>query len=495
MGVRLALGASRARLVRQFLTESLLLAAAGCAVGWWMVGIAIDTVVAYGPANIPRLNEARPDGTVLVFAVAVSLAAAVIFGVAPALGATRVRVGDVLKDSRAGGLTSRATRRLHRLLAISETAVTVALLIAAGLLVQSFARMQRVNVGFEPAGVYAAHVSLPRAKYSQPYQREALLTQLLDNVRRQQGLSAAGAISYLPMSGSNYGFFFYLEELPDRDAVISVRHVGGDYFRAMRIPLRRGRLFTGRDDSRAAPVAIINESTARHYFATADPIGRRVASTGDHVLREIIGVVADVRFDGPARSDQDELYLPYRQVPWPAMIIVVNSTLTADQVIAALRRQVAALDPDQAVAEIRPMASVVAASMTQQRFTSGLLGVFALLATTLAVIGLYGVTTLFVTERRHEFGIRMALGARPADVMTFVMTEGARMIGSGAIAGVAGAFAARRVLSGLLFGVTASDATTYAAGTALVCLVALAACFVPARRAITADPILALRQS
>ncbi len=296
------------------------------------------------------------------------------------------------------------------------------------------------------------------------------------------------------MGRSNYGFFFYLEESPDRDAVISVRHVGGDYSRAMQIPVRSGRVFTDRDDSRAVPAAVINESTARHYFGTADPIVRRVASTGDHVLREIVGVVGDVRFDGPAKSGQDELYLPYRQVPWPAMTIVVNSTLPADQVIATVRHHAAALDPDQAVADIRPMTAVLAASMTPQQFTSGLLGVFAALATTLAVIGLDGVTALFVAQRRHEFGIRMALGAHPADVLALVMSGGARTIAIGAALGMAGAFAARRVLSQLRFGVSASDLPTYAMGGALVCLVGLAACFVPACRAIAVDPIQVLRE-
>jgi len=494
IAVRLALGAGRARLVQQFLIESLLLSAAGCALGWWAVSLVIDVLVSRAPANIPRLRDIQADTTVLAFAVAVSFITAIVFGIAPALRATRVRVGEVLKDGRAGGTTNRAAGRLHQLLATSETAVTVGLLIAAGLLFQSFVRLQRADIGFEPAGVYAAHVALPLAKYPRPADRERFFTQLLDSVRRQPGLGDAGAVSYLPMGGANYGFFFHLEETPDRDNVIAVRHVGGGYFHAMQIPLRRGRVFTDRDDARAAPVVIINESAAKHFFGESDPVGRRIASTTDNVLREIVGVVSDVRFDGPAKSGQDELYLSYRQVPWPAMTVVVRSTLAADDVIAALRRQVAALDQDQAVADIRPMPAIVAASMTQQRFTSGLLGMFALLATTLAVIGLYGVTTLFVTERRHEFGIRMALGARPEDVLRLVMTQGARMIAVGAVVGIAGALAARRVLGGLLFGVTASDVTTYAAGTALVCAVGLVACFVPASRAVSADPLRALRQ-
>jgi len=494
IGVRLALGASRARLVRQLLVESLLLSGAGCAVGWWAVTLVIDILVARAPANIPRLRDAQPDAMVLAFALVVSCVTAVVFGVAPALRATRVRVGDVLRDSRPGGLTSRAAGRLHRLLATSETAVTVALLIAAGLLFQSFVRMQRTDVGFRPEGVYAAQIALPRAKYPQPADRERFFTRLLDNVRRQPGLADAGAISYLPMGGANYGFFFYREDAPDRESPIAVRHVGGEYFHAMQIPLRRGRVFTDRDDARAVPVAVINESAAKHHFGDGDPIGRRIASTSDRVTREIVGVVSDVRYDGPARSGQDELYVPYRQLPWPSMSIVVRSTLPADQVVASLRGQVAALDADQAVADIRPMPGIVAASMTQQAFTSGLFGVFALLATTLAVVGLYGVTTLYVSQRRHEFGIRMALGARPEDVLRLVMTEGARMVAIGAVVGVAGALAARRVLSGLLFGVTPSDVTTYAAGAAIVCIVGLVACFVPARGAVSADPLRALRE-
>jgi len=493
IAVRLAIGASRGRVIRQLLTESVLLSLAGCAVGWWAVSLVIDVLVAHAPASIPRLRETQSDLTVLLFATAVSLVTGVLFGLTPALRATRVRASDVLKDTRSEGRTSGMTRRLHHLLAVSETAVTVALLIAGGLLFQSFTRMQNVDVGFQPAGVYAAHVSLPRAKYAEPPGRERFFTQLLDRLRLQPGLANVGAISYLPMSGSNYGFIFYREESPERENVIAVRHVGGDYFRAMRIALRRGRVFTDRDDGRATPVAIINESTARHYFADADPIGRRLASTSDRILREIVGVVADVRFDGPARSGQDELYVPYRQIPWPAMTIVVNSALAPDQVIAALRREVAWLDPDQAVADIRPLTAIVAASMSRQEFTSGLFGVFAILATTLAVVGLYGVMTLFVSERRREFGIRMALGARPADLLQLVMKEAVWMVGVGAAAGILAALALRQVVSSLLFGITASDMLTYAISTAIVCSVGLVACYLPARRAVALDPVHALR--
>jgi putative ABC transport system permease protein len=493
LAVRLAVGASRGRLIRQFLTEALLLSFAGAAGGSWAVTLVMDVLVARAPANIPRLRDATPDLSVLVFAAVLSVGTVLIFGIAPAWRATRVRVGDVLKDGRPDGSTSRATARLHGFLAVSETAVTVALWITAGLLLQTFVRMQHVDLGFRPANVYAAQINLPRAKYSDAAKRERFFTQLLDNVRHQPGLANAGAVSYLPMGGSNYGFIFYREESPDRDSVISVRHVGGDYFRAMSIPLRRGRLLDDSDDGRAKPVVLINESAVWHFFGETDPIGRRVASTSDRVLREIVGVVGDVRFDSPAQSGQDELYVPYKQIPWPSMTIVVNSRLSPNEVVGALRHEVTLLDPDQAVADIRPMTSIAAASMTEQQFTSGLLSTFALLATVLAVVGLYGVMSLFVTERRREFGILMALGATRAQVRRLVLGRGVRMVGAGAVLGVVAAVAMARALSGLVFGITTSDVTTYAVSAAAMFAIGLAACFLPAQRAVSTDPVHALR--
>lgn len=299
------------------------------------------------------------------------------------------------------------------------------------------------------------------------------------------------------MDGSNFGFFFFVEGQPSlglgRDPVTSARHVSSDYFQVMSIPLRRGRTFTDGDNAQSRPVAIVNETTARRYFSHVDPIGRHLATTGDNVMREIVGIVGDVHFDGPARSDQDEVYLPYRQVPWPSMTVVAASPLAADQVAAVLRQEVARLDPDQAVADVTPMQHVVAASTTQQQFTSSLLGAFALLATTLAVIGLYGVTTLFVNQRRYEFGIRMALGAQRSDVLLLVMGQGMRAILGGAIAGLLGALLGSRALTGLLFGITATNPATYVGAALALCVAGVISCYVPARRAVAVDPAVALR--
>ena len=497
LALRLAIGASRGRLIRQLLTESVTLATGGCLVGVLAARIAIAVLIARGPANIPRLQDASPDAWVIAFAVLLAGVSALVFGIWPALRATDVSAGEVLRDGRAGGTTSRASARLQRWLATSETALTVALLIAAGLLFESLMRLEAVNPGFTAEHVYTAHVTLPRGKYADPAQREQFFTELLRNVEALPGVSSAGAISYLPMGNDNYGFFFYVEGQehlgPGRDHVIAVRHVSADYFKTMRIPVRSGRTFTEQDTAGAEPVTIINESAANKFFPGVNPIGRHVANSGDRIMRRVVGVVGDVHYDGPTRSGQEELYLPYRQVPWPSMSIVVASDQSSDAVARALRTEVSRLDRDQAMTEIRTMASVVAATTTQQQFTTSLLGTFAILATALAAIGLYGVVALFVSQRRHEFGVRMALGASRLDVLRLAMREGVNVIGVGTIAGLTGAALGSRALSGLLFGVTATSPSVYAGAIAILVVIGLVASYVPARRATSVDPARALR--
>ena len=494
IAVRLALGASPARLLRQFLTESLVLALFGCGLALALAELVIRVVAERGPANIPRLGDSHIDGTVLLFAVLISCATAVLFGIAPAWRSARINVNDALKSARITGVGS---RRTHNFLASSETAIAMALLIASGLLIQSLVRLQAVNPGFNAENVLTAHIALPREKYRQPFQRRAFFRQLLQKLKAHPGINAAGAISVLPMSGSNYGFFFYVEGSPSlgsgRDPVISVRHVSADYFRAMSIPLHAGRFFTDEDNEQSRPVAIINETTAQRYFAGINPVGKHLASSGDHVMREIIGVVSDVKFDGPARAGQEELYLPYQQVPWASMTIVVRSNLDAQRIVAMLRHEVTLIDPDQPIAAVRPMRSIVAGSTAQQRFTTSLLGAFALLAVSMSCIGLYGVVAFFVTQRTREFGIRMALGARRGNVVLLVLGQGVRIILIGACVGIAGVLAASRLLQGLLFGIAAANPATYAIAALLLAAIALLACWVPVLRATRVDPMLALR--
>jgi putative ABC transport system permease protein len=365
------------------------------------------------------------------------------------------------------------------------------------LLFESLVRLRAVAVGFNPEHVVTAQISLPADKYREPWQRENFFTALLRDVEAQPGIAAAGATSYLPMSGANFGFFFFVEGRPHlgvgRDPTIAVRHVSADYFRVMRIPLHRGRTFEDGDGADSQPVAIVNESTARRYFADTDPIGRHLANSRDGLMREIVGVVGDVRFDGPSRDPQDELYLPYRQVPWPSMTLVASSTMAVDAVAGELRRAVARVDRDQAIAEIRPMPSIVAATTAQQQFTGSLLASFALMATVLAAVGLYGVVALFVSQKRHEFGVRLALGAQRTDVVWLVMREGAWTIAAGTAIGLAAALGFGRGLRSVLFGVSASEPSTYAAAALVLAAIGLLACYLPARRATAIAPVDVLR--
>jgi putative ABC transport system permease protein len=495
IAMRLALGASSMRVIRQFIAESLVLALLGCAAGLPLAAVGIRVLTTYGPRDIPRLSNAGIGGWVLLFAILVSFITAILFGVAPAWRASNMRVNEALKEGSSMTL-GRRRGMIHKLLACSEVAIACALLISAALLLESLARLQRVDPGFDAQRVLTAQISLPPARYPQPTQREAFFTQLIHNLQAQPGMQMVGATSILPMSGTNLGIFFYVEGQPSlgtRDSVISVRHVSADYFRAMRIPVRAGRFFTEQDNAQSQPVVIVNETAAKRYFAGKNAVGLRLASSGDHIMREIVGVVGDVKFDGPAQPDREELYFPYLQVPRGAMTFVLRSGVSTDKMVAALRHEVARLDPDQPVSHVRVMDSIVAGSMSQQHFTTSLLGIFAFLALSISCIGLYGVLAFLVTQRTREFGIRMALGATRKDVLQLVLRQGLGITFSGIGIGVPGALAASRLLRSLLFGVTRLHASIYLGSAALLSVIALLACMAPMLRATRVQPTVALR--
>jgi putative ABC transport system permease protein len=497
VAVRLTLGASHRRVVRQFLTEALLLALGGGLLGILFARAAVTTLVAMGPADIPRLAEAVPDYRVLAFAILVTSLTAVVFGVVPSFRLKSVALGESLKDGKPGSVTHRFAGQLQQWIAASETAVTVVLLIAASLLFRSLIRLQAVEPGFGIENITTAQISLQQNKYSEPFQREAFFTHLLDDLRAQPGMAGVGATSYLPMSGSNYGFYFFIEGQPHlgvgRDRVISVRHVSPRYFHGMQIPIQRGRPFSESDRADSEPVAIINKTAARMFFEDVDPLGKRIANSRDGILRRIVGIVGDVRFNGPDHGAPAELYLPYRQVPSPSLTVVVSSSLPLDIVSSAIRQSVRQVDRDQAISEIRTMQRVVASTTIQQRFTSSLLGTFAVVATALAAIGLYGVVAVFVSQRRQEIGVRMALGAQRQDVLGLVMRHGARAISAGIVIGLLGALTLNRLMSGLLYGISSTEPASYAIGAAVLLLSGLLACYLPARRATKVDPARALR--
>jgi len=497
VAVRLALGASSARLLRQFLAEATLIAAGGGLIGVVLAKVAVTLLVTHGPAGIPRLADAAPDRLVLLFAAGLAGLTAIVFGLAPALRVRGLALGEALKAGRSAGLISRASGRVQHWIATSETAITVVLLVAAILLFQSLTRLQAVDPGFDADHVTTARITLPPTRYDTPERRETFFTALIEDLQAQPGIATVGATSYLPMAGDSFGFFFFVDGRPHlgvgRDPTISVRHVSADFFAALRVPVRRGRVFTSSDTARAPLVALINERAARTFFPDADPIGQHVANSRDGIMREIVGVVGDVRFFGPAQDVPAELFLPYQQMPWPAMTVVASSTLPADSIASTIRRSVRRLDPEQAVSDLRPMPVVVASTTRQERLTSALLGAFAFMATALAATGLYGVIAMFVSQRRHEFGIRLAVGAQRTDVFWLILRHGITVMVIGTAAGLAGAAAASRLMTSLLFGVGAAEPMSYVIGCAVLFASGLLACYFPARRAMAISPALTLR--
>jgi len=367
----------------------------------------------------------------------------------------------------------------------------------AGLLIESFARLKRVNPGLSPNNVMTFPVTLPPVRYPQAQQQEAFYRQLLERLRTIPGVQAAGATSYLPLSGSaRFGFF-----CPEghaclgvgRDPVIATRQVSTGYFDTVETPLLRGRVFTEKDIAGGLPVVVVNQTTATRYWPGQDPIGKHLANSRDKVQREIVGVVADVKFGGLNAANTEEMYLPMAQAPWPTMTLVVRSGGNRQPLVTAVRARIAESDPDLPVTGILSMDEVVSTSVAQPRIIMQFVGLFAGFALLLAAIGIYGVMAYSVTARKQEIGIRVALGARPADILRLVVGQGMRMTLIGVALGVVFSLALTRLLASLLFAVQATDPLAFGAAALVLVAAALVACYIPARRATHVDPIVALR--
>lgn len=495
LALRAALGAGRTRLIRQMLTESVLLAVMGGALGVILAYWGIRLLLALAPDNVPRLNEITIDPRVLGFTLAISLLTGLIFGLVPALQSSRPDLSDALKEGARG--SSGGSRVVRNLFVVSEMALALVLLVGAGLMLRSFFQLHQVKTGFDTDHVLTMRVQLPMAKYREPQQRAEFFKRAQERLAALPGVKAVGAISYLPLTGLASSTVFNLATQPDlppsESPATEVRAITPGYFAAMGIPLLKGRSFDERDgaDSR---VLVINETLAHKYFPGQNPIGQRlIVNWEPKVADEIVGVVGDVKETALAEEANPAIYWPHPREAYQFMNFVLRAAIDPAPLSAAVTKEIHALDPDQPVADIRTLDQVVAKSISRPRFNALLLAIFAGVALVLASVGIYGVMNYSATQRTQEIGIRMALGAKPADILRLVVGHGMKLTLAGIVIGVIASLALTRVMANLLFGITATDLPTFVAVSAVLTTVALVANYIPARRATRLNPIIALR--
>jgi putative ABC transport system permease protein len=495
IAMRTALGASRLRIVRQMITESLLLAIFGGAFGALLAVAGVKLLVSLGEDNIPRTANVKIDATVLAFTLIISLATGLLFGLAPAIRAMKENLIDALKDGIRGGSEATVKNRTRSLLVVFESAIAVMLLIAAGLLIRSLVALQNVDPGFDPNNVLTLRVDLSRQKYNTPEKASTFFEQLETRVAGLPGVEAVGLITDLPLSGEARDMPYRVEGRPATSdtAFVDFRRVNKNYFSAMRIPLRRGRNFTEQEVRQSDQAIVVSQAFVDSVFPNEEALGKRLiiwSGIRDEPY-EIIAIVGDTRYQSLQGEPSATMYVPTREFLFVNLVIRTQGDPLS--LVGGVRKEVNALDPDQPIAAIRPMTEWVAMSAAGARYRTTLLGLFALLAMILAATGIYGVMSYSVAQRTQEIGVRMALGARPLDVLKLVVRQGMMLALIGAIVGLAGALALTRVMSSLLFGVTERDPITFVAVAALLIVVAFISCFVPAHRATRVDPLIALR--
>ncbi len=500
IATRTALGAGRWRIIRQLLTESMLLSLAGGVVGLLLAKWGTDLLLTLAPSDLPRMGNVSIDGRALAFTVAITFLTALIFGLVPALQASKPNLNETMKDAGRGSTEGGRRKFIRSTLVVLEVASALVLLVGAGLLIKSFWRLQKVDPGFNPDNALTAWVSLPKTKYPEDSQTVLFFQQLIERVNALPGVQAAGAAHVVPMTGDDYVLGFEVDGRPPLPPGASQStnyySVSADYFKAMGIPLRRGRVFTERDTEDSPPVAVINETMVQKIFPNEDPIGKRITFDDrdkNPEWFEIVGIVGDVKQYGLDQPTTMQTYEPYTQQPPSSMMLVVRSAGDPTNLSAAIRSEVLKLDKEQPTTYIKTLNEYFSTSIAQQRFSVVLLGVFAAVALVLAAVGIYGVLSYAVTQRTHEIGIRMALGAGRRDVFRLVVGRGMLLSLIGVASGLVAAFALTRLMASLLFGVTATDAVTFASVAGVLLAVALLACYIPARRATKVDPLVALR--
>ncbi len=498
--VRVALGASRWRLIRQLLTESVMISVLGGAAGLMLASWGIELLVSLKPDNLPRLETIGVDRWVLVFTLGVSIATGILFGLIPAWNATSVNVNDALKEGGRGAVGS-AKHYLRSVLVTLEIALALVLLIGAGLLIKSFWQLRNVKSGFNSDNLLTLRIDLPESRYREIPKQMQYRRAVLDEINTLPGAQAA-MVSELPLSGDALMHNFLVEGRPQIDPgdepEVETRSIAGDYFRVMRIPLLAGRDFTPQDKEDTPLVGVINQSLARQFFQNEDPLGKRVRWARDEQVNwiTVIGVVGDIRQFGLDQPDETTLYTPYAQTnrAWKRwMSLVVRSESDTAALTGAVKNRIWKVDPMIPATKVQMMSDVMAEAVSAQRFNMSLLSIFAGVALLLSAVGIYGVISYAVAQRTHEIGVRVALGAQPRDVMKLVLGQGMLLALIGAGLGLIAAFALTRLMSTLLFGVSATDPMTFGVIALLLIAVALLACYIPARRAVKVDPMAALR--
>jgi len=501
IALRAALGASRFQIIRQLLTESMILGIAGGALGILLGYWGVDLIRTASPGEAARFapgwNNLGINLPVLAFTTLISMLSGVLFGLAPALQLSKPDLSNALKEG--GRQSTSPSQRLRGLLVVAEVALSLVLLVSAGLLTRSFLQLLKTDPGFNPDSLLTMNLVLPVAKYKEELQRSDFYSELVRRVEALPGVTSAALVNHLPLGGSNSSTSFLVEGLPEPppgqafDGRYRVCSPG--YFQTMGIAVLKGRSFTDQDKAGAPLVVIVNETLARRYWPNTDPIGKRMRYTGppeQNPWMQVVGVVQDVKHELNLAVTPD-FYVPHAQDAWQSMVLVAKTKVEPAAMAAPIRQQVWAIDKDQPVFDVRTMGEVRAISLALYSFSSVMLAIFAGVALVLAAIGIYGVMAYAVTQRTHEIGIRMALGARAADVLKLVVRNGMTLAVIGVLLGLAGSWALTRYMSSLLVGVSATDVWTLTVVSLSLLGVALLACYIPARRATKVDPLVALR--
>jgi putative ABC transport system permease protein len=502
IALRTALGATRRRIVRQLLTESVLLACSAGIIGLVLATWSFAFLQKLIPAGMTLSTTLKPDWRILLFTFTISILTAIVFGLMPALHAAHFDLNEALKQTSARAASGGGSR-LRRLLVVFEVALSLVLLVGAGLLIQTLFQLNNQYSVLEPKKVLTLRTELPKDKYKDLAQRTNFYEQVLERVKNLPGVISAGYTTSVPLAwkGGTSGFYpeGFKEPLPGMSYDANHRQVSADYLKTMKIPLRQGRFFDDRDNARSMPVAVINETMARQYWPSENPIGKRFKPGDpdeDIPWYTIVGIAADVRQMGLDVPVKAEMYFPYQQItqPWyTPRDLAVRTSVDPMTILPALRQAVRAVDPDQPISNVATMAELLGEETAQRRIGMILLATFAGLALLLASLGIYGVLAYFVVQHTNEIGVRLALGATPGNILTLVLKKGMFLTLMGVVAGLAGSVALARLMTSLLFGVSAFDPITFAAVSIVLTLVALAACWLPARRAAKTDPLVALR--